>query len=760
MTHQVIGTNAQRIDAPGKVTGRTLYPGDIAYPDMLHMATLFSDRPHARILSIDTAAAERAPGVVAVFTARDVPVNLYGLQIKDQPVLCGPGSDQPGADVVRCVGDQIALVVAETEAQARAACKRIRVEWEDLPIVTDPEIAAPSLAGGLGGDDPARPVPIQLHPNCPNNVCYGYRIRKGDIEAGFREADVIIEGVYQTPVQEHAYLQPEAGVAYMDEAGRVTVEVAGQWAHEDQAQIAHALGIPVEQVRVIYPAIGGAFGGREDMSVQITLALAAWRLAGRGINRPVKTVWTREESIVGHGKRHAMKIYTKWGAKRDGRLTAVQVKVIADGGAYMYTSNKVLGNTTLTCAGPYDIPHVAIDTHAVYTNNVPGAAYRGFGGPQGHFAAESQMDKLAEALGMDPVEIRLRNILTDQSLLSVGTPIPGGVGLTETIIAAAKAAGWTQDEAGHWRRPTTDDRRPTTVNGRPSAVRRGLGFAAGFKNVGFSFGYQENSYARVELRGGTEIQEATVYFAGADCGQGNHTVIAQVAAEVAGVPFERVKVIASDTARMGNSGSASASRLTYMSGNAVKGAAEVALAAWRNEERPAVGEHVYLAPKTTKLDPETGQGMPNFAYGYVAQVALVAVDTETGQVKVERFISADDVGQAINPQQVIGQIEGASVQALGYTIQEEWKTREGRVLTDKFSTYLIPTVLDVPDRMDAIIVEVPDPNGPFGARGMGEMPFLPAAAAVCAAVYDAIGVRFDEFPLTPERVWRGLKARK
>ena len=766
-----IGKSVRRIDAPGKVTGKTLYPGDIVYSDMLHMATLFAGRPHARILSIDTAAAEAAPGVVAVFTAKDVPVNAYGLQIKDQPVLCGPGSDMPDADVVRFVGDQVALVVAETEAQARAACKLIQVEWEDLPVILDPEEAAPSLAGGLSTPDPARPAPYQLHPHSKDNICYSYRIRKGDIEAGFREATaeggVVIEGVYQTPVQEHAYLQPEAGVAYLDEAGRVTVEVAGQWTHEDQGQIAHALNIPKEQVRVIYPAIGGAFGGREDMSVQITLALAVWRLAQRGIKRPIKTVWSREESIIGHGKRHAMKIYTRWGAKRDGKLTAVQVKVIADGGAYMYTSNKVLGNTTLTCTGPYEIPHVAVDTYAVYTNHVPGAAFRGFGGPQGHFAAESQMDKLAETLGLDPVEIRLRNILTDESLLTVGTPIPGGVGLTETIITAAKAAGWTQDEDGHWHKPqsneSTNQRISESRTDRRSphhALRRGIGFAAGFKNVGFSFGYQENSYARVEVRGRSEIAEAVVYFAGADCGQGNHTIIAQVAAEVLEIPFGRVKVIASDTAQMGNSGSASASRLTYMSGNAVKGAAEKALAAWRNEERPAVGEHVYLAPKTTTLDHDTGQGKPNFAYGYVAQAALVAVDTETGQIKVERFISADDVGQALNPQQVTGQIEGAAVQALGYAIQEEWKTRDGRVLTDRFSTYLIPTVLDVPDQMDALIVEVPDPNGPFGARGMGEMPYLPTAAAVAAAVYDATGVRFSEFPLTPERVWRGLRSKK
>jgi len=769
MTYHTIGQDRPRIDAPAKVAGQTLYPGDIVRPDMLHMATLFAGRPHARILSMDTAEAERAPGVVAIFTAADVPVNEYGLQIPDQPVLCGPGSAKAVADVVRFVGDQVALVVAETETQARAATKLIRIAWEDLPVVTDPEVAAPSLAGGLGGDDPTRAVPFQLHPACTDNVCYSYRVRKGDLAAGFREADVVIEGVYQTPVQEHAYLQPEAGVAYLDDEGRVTVEVAGQWTHVDQKQIAHTLDIPVEQVRVIYPAIGGAFGGREDMSVQITLALAAWRLAQRGVRRPIKTVWSREESIIGHGKRHAMKIYTRWGARRDGKLTAVEVKVIADGGAYMYTSNKVLGNTTQTCTGPYEIPHVAVDTHAVYTNNVPGAAFRGFGGPQGHFAAESQMDKLAEALGLDPVEIRLKNILTADKLLTTGDLIPGGVGLTDTIIAAARAAGWTQDEAGHWQRPANPGsgirNQPADGGGQSpiphpqSPIKRGIGFAAGFKNVGFSLGYPENSYARVELHGASEIIDAVVYFAGADCGQGNHTIIAQVAAEVTGVPFERVRVVASDTAQMGDSGSASASRLTYMSGNAVRGAAEKARAAWQSEERPAVGEYVYLAPKTTPLDHDTGYGKPNFAYGYVAQVAFVAVDTETGEVKVERFITADDVGKAINPQQVIGQIEGGAVQALGYALLENWQTKAGRVLTDTFSTYLIPTILDVPEQMDALIVETPDPNGPFGARGMGEMPFLPAAAAVAAAVHDATGVRFDEFPLTPERVWRGLQGR-
>ncbi len=760
--YETIGKSVLRTDGMAKVTGQAIYPADLAPEDALYMATRFAGRPHARIVGIDTTAAEAAPGVVMVLTARDVPFNAYGLQMRDQPVLCGPGSDQQGADIVRFVGDQVALVVAETEMQARHAAGLIAIEWEDLPVITDPEVAAPALAGGLDGPAEAGAVPVQLHPHSPDNVISRYRIRKGDASAAMAAADVVVEATYHTPWQEHAYLQPEAGIAYLDEEGRVTVVVAGQWTHEDQKEIALALGLPVEQVRVIYPAIGGAFGGREDMSVQITLGLAAWRLAQRGIRRPVKTVWTREESIIGHGKRHPMTIHARWGARRDGTLVAAQVKVLADGGAYCYTSNKILGNTTLTCTGPYEIPHVAVDTYAVYTNNLPGCAFRGFGGPQGAFAAECQMDRLAEALGMDPVELRLKNVLAEDKLLSTGTPLVGGAGLAETIRVAARAAGWTQDEAGRWHRPP----RPAGASaGAESAgkslpaVVHGIGIACGFKNVGFSFGYQENCWARVELRGGAAVEEASVYCAAADVGQGVHTVLAQVAADALGLPYERVRVIASDTATMQNSGSASASRLTYLAGNAVRGAATAALAAWRNEERPAVGEHVYLAPKTTPLDPQTGYGMPNFAYGYAAEAAEVAVDTETGQVRVTRFVCADDVGRAINPQGVIGQMQGGAVQALGYALMEDFQMADGQVLTDRLSTYLIPTALDIPDRFDARIVEVPDPRGPYGARGMGEMPYLPAAPAIANALHDATGIRFDEFPFTPQRVLERLRKR-
>jgi CO/xanthine dehydrogenase Mo-binding subunit len=469
--YRTIGKSPLRTDALAKVTGAAIYPADLALENPLHMATLFADRPHARVLAIDTAAAESAPGVLMVLTARDVPVNMYGLQIKDQPVLCGPGSDQPGADIVRCVGDRVAVVVAESEAQARAAAKRITVVWEDLPLVVDPEQAAPALTGGLDAPVEPHPVPIQLHPHSADNLTSSYRIRKGDATGAMAAADVVVEGVYHTPWQEHAYLQPESGAAYIDEEGRVTVAVAGQWTHEDQKEIAHALDIPVDRVRVVYPAIGGAFGGREDMSVQITLALAVWRLAQRGTRRPVKTVWTREESIVGHGKRHPMKIYARLGARRDGMLVAAQVKVIADGGAYCYTSNKVLGNTTPDLHGPMKTERRGY--YAVYTNNLPSCAFRGFGGPQGTFAAECQMDRLAEQLGMDPVELRLKNVLTEVKLLTTGTPIPGGVGLTETIVTAARAAGWTEDAEGHWHRPAASGQQ-SAVSDQPSATANTL----------------------------------------------------------------------------------------------------------------------------------------------------------------------------------------------------------------------------------------------------------------------------------------------
>lgn len=730
-----IGKSVIRVDAKSKVMGMAAFPGDINLPNQLYMKILFADRPHAVIRSIDTSRAEKLDGVVAVFTAKDVPVNEYGLIMPDQPVLCGPGSTKPFADRVRFVGDQVALIVAETERIAEKARDLISVEYEDLPVVDDPVTS-------MQEDAPL------LHPDKGSNIFCRYRIRKGDVDDAFRAADVIVESEYHTPPQEHAYLQPEAGLGYVDEEGRVTVIVGGQWTHEDREQIAHALGLPEDKVRVIYPAIGGAFGGREDMSIQIVLALAAWRLHQRGVHRPVKIIWSREESIKGHHKRHPYVIRTKWGASKDGKIVAAEVEIIADGGAYAYTSTKVLGNATLMCTGPYEIPNVKVDSYAVYTNNIPGGAFRGFGGPQGLFAAETQMNKLARALGIDPVELRLKNVLKEGSLLSVGTPLPPGVSMADVIKKCALEAGW-EEKDGHWRKPKFDHR----VGGN---TRCGIGFACGFKNVGFSFGAPESCWATVELHGGAEIESVVVRHAAAEVGQGAHTVIVQMAAEAVGVPMEKVTLIASDTAKTDNSGSVSASRMTFMAGNAIRGAAKLALENWRDEERPAIGRYEYRPPETTPYDPETGKSEPNFAYGYVAQAVVLDVDVETGIIDLRKVISANDVGKAINPRQVEGQTEGAVVQAAGYTILENFIQKNGMVLTDQLSTYLIPGVLDIPDKVETIILEYADPRGPWGARGMGEMPYLPVAPAIVEAVYDAIGVQFDEFPLIPERILSGL----
>ncbi len=745
----VVGQPLTRVDARAKVTGKARYPGDFVMENMLHAKILFAGRPHARVLSIDTSAAEEVPEVVAIFTAGDVPVNEYGLQTRDQPVLCGPGSQERGVDVVRFVGDQVALVVAETASAAARARDLVQVEYEDLPAVTDPFEALKPDAPQL---HPHR-QPSQLHPelSTEGNLISHHQIRKGDIEAGWAAADVVVEGEYFAPAQEHAYLQPEAGLAYIDGDRRVAVVVAGQWAWEDQHQIAHALDISPEEVRVIYPAIGGAFGGREDMSVQIVLALAAHRL-----ERPVKITWSREESIRGHCKRHPIWFHCKWGATAEGKLVAAEVRVLGDGGAYCYTTNKVLGNTTLTCTGPYEFPNAKIDVDGVYTNNPPSGAMRGFGAPQGIFAAEMQMNKLAEALEMDPVDLRMKNLLRDETPTTTRTPLPGRVSLTGVTRECAQAAGWQQADAG-WRRPT---RKAGAIRGKPrKAIRSGIGLAVGFKNVGFSFGYQENCWAKMELRGEEEIERATVYIGSADVGQGAHTVIRQMAAEALGVPVEKVRLEPSDTATSpGSSGSTSASRTTFMAGNAVRETAVAVMDRWEDGERPAVAEHTYLAPETTHFDPETGEGLPNFAYGYVAQAVEVAVDVETGELTIERVVCADDVGRAVNPQQVEGQVEGGVVQAVGWATCENFITRDGRVLTPHLSTYLIPTIADAPERTETIIVEQPDSRGPWGARGMGEMPFLPLAPALVAAIHDATGVWIDQLPLTPERVLRALQS--
>ena len=794
-----VGRSPVRLDAAAKLTGEAAYPGDLIRADALWAMTVFTDQPHARVTSLDFAAARAADGVVAVLGSADVPVNEYGLTMADHPVFIGvehTGRSAVDCSVSRWEADRLALVVAESPAAARCAAESIEAVWEPLPVLPDVGEALSSTT--------------LIHPENgkPGNAYHSLRIRKGNMGRGWAEADAVVESAYEFPYQEHAYLQPEAGQAYIDEQGRVTVEVAGQWAHEDRGQIAHALDEPEDRIRVIYPAIGGAFGGREDISVQIVLALAARWLARRGIRRPVATVWSREESIVGHNKRHRGRIEARWGARRDGRLTAVQSTAWLDAGAYNFTSNKVLGNCHLHQAGPYEVPNAEIDSHAVYTNATPAGAFRGFGAPQAAFAAESQMNKLAQALGIDPIEIRRINALRDGSIAITQSPMPAGVTMPEVIdscAAAARAGPAPAHESAPQSGAQPDDAKPAphaedaadparlpgpqvgtarrafspfpSLPAEPSALRRGRGFACSFKNVGFSFGFPERCEATIVLHGdaahdnadaadsdsdrptdpfGAKPFRAELFHAGADVGQGAHTAFAQMAAEATGLPTERIRCAFSDTATSGDSGSASASRLTWMAGNSILGAAEEADKAWREGERPAVGHFRFVPPPTDAFDPADGSGAPNFAYGYVAQHVELTVDTGTGHVRVDRVVSAHDVGRAINPDLVVGQIEGAVIQAHGYALSENLRSRQGRIQNPRLSTYLIPGIGDIPVEVESVVLELADPLGPWGARGMAEMGMIPYAPAVVAALYDATGVWFDSFPLTPDHVIAGL----
>ena len=720
MTTSIVGASLPRADALGKVTGATRYPADLVRPGMLHLQVVFAHRVHARIKAIDTSAALKEPGVVAVLTARDVPYTAYGLIDADQPALCG--------EVVRFEGDRVALVAAESKDAAIAGARLVHVEYEDLPAVTDPRVAM----------QPGAPL---VHEERGSNVLLHMPIRKGDAERALAEADVVLSGEFSTSWQEHAYLQPEAGIAYIDREGHVVIETAGQWMHEDRRQIAAMLRLPEEKVVVRYAAIGGAFGGREDLSIQHLLALAAWKL-----QRPVALVWSREESMIGHHKRHPMFIRCRWGARKDGHITAVQAEVIADGGAYASTSVEVTKVATLFSSGCYNIPNISIDGYAVYTNNIPSGAFRCFGGPQSQFAAEIMVTRLAHALGLDPVEMRRINLYREGDLEPTQQPLPEGVTVRETLERCVAEVRERWGYEGHSRQ------------GAEPHLRRGIGIACGIKNVGYSFGFPEQATATAEIYGEAEIERVVIRIGAAEVGQGSHMALRQIAAETLNVPLEKVTLVADDTSISPNAGSASASRLTFMAGRAVHDAALAARDRWSESEQYYAEATVqYRPPATTPLDPETGAGRPNFCYGYTAQAVEVEVNTLTGQVQVLRIISAHDVGRAINPQLVEGQIEGCLAQALGYALLENFQVRDGHILTPYFSTYLLPTVLDMPVEVTPLILELSDPHGPFGARGMAEMPLSCFAPAVAIAIHDATGAWLFQQPMIPERVLAAIK---
>ncbi|MCG5214340.1 xanthine dehydrogenase subunit D [Streptosporangium sp. KLBMP 9127] len=743
-----VGDSARRPDAVAKVRGEFAFSSDLGHDRMVWGATVRSPHAHARVLGVDASAALALPGVHLVLTAGDVPgVNRYGLERRDQPVLA--------EDLVRYIGEAVAVVAADDPELARRAAALVRVDYAELPALTDPELA---LSGG-------GPV---LHED--GNLVRHLRIRRGAMPAA---ADiVVVTGEYEVGMQDQAFLGPESCLAVPDADDGVDLYCSTQWLHVDQDQLADCLGLPAEKVRLTLSGVGGAFGGREDLSVQAHACLLALRLG-----RPVKMSYGREESFVGHVHRHPARMRYEHGATRDGRLLYVKADILLDGGAYASTSAAVTGNAGCFAAGPYEVPAVEIDCRSVYTNNPPAGAMRGFGAVQVCFGHESQMDRLAAALGMDPVELRLRNAVDTGSVMATGQRVEGPAPVAELL---RRVAGKPLPPP-----PGTDPRLlPGGMSNstRAEGLLRGVGYGLSVKNICKSAGYDDFGTARVRVlaRGGDVLAE--VHTAAAEVGQGLVTVQAQIARTELGV--ERVTILPADTA-VGDAGTSSASRQTWISGGAVRAACAAVRArlleraaevlgegaeALRLESGQAVSElsgravplvellvteieetAVFRHRDTQPLDPETGQGDAHVAYAFAAHRAVVDVDPELGSVRVVEIACAQDVGKAINPAAVEGQMHGGIAQGLGLALMEEVKVRDGRILNPSFTDYLIPTTMDMPPTV-LDILELPRADSPYGLTGVGEPPLLSAPAAVAAAIRDAVGAALDRIPVTPEAV--------
>ena len=723
-----IGESIPRADAPAKVKGEFAYASDLQAAGMLWGHTVRSPHAHARIVGIDISRALIMAGVHAVLTHDDVPgQKTYGLEFADQPVLA--------SDRVRYYGEAVALVAAEHPEQARRAAEAIRVVYEELPIVSEMERATemeplhpdrPTM--GHGYRDDRRP-----------NVVRSIVIRHGDPEA---KGDVAVTGVYDVGIQDQAFLGPESGLAVPDGEGGVDIYVATQWLHVDRDQVAPCLALEPEQVRIHLAGVGGAFGGREDLSMQVHGALLALHTG-----RPVKIVYNREESFVGHIHRHPARMWCEHRATSDGRLVNVRMQILLDGGAYASSSTAVASNAASFAIGPYRCDNALIEATAVYTNNPPCGAMRGFGAVQTCFAGEAQMDLLASELGIDPIELRLLNALGKGDVLPTGQVIEGSCPVAETIRAAAAIPVPEAEEL-----PRNPIRLPggTGNTTRGEGVRRGVGFAVGFKNICYSEGFDDSCAARVVLRADGS---ADVHCAAAEVGQGVVGVILQVARTELGT--EAVEVMPHTTATVGSAGSTSASRMTWMAAGAVRDACRAAI---EESERTGGGEvdveRVYRHPRTTPVDPETGQVTGERAHVALACAAMrviAEVDVELGLTRVVWIGTAQDVGRAVNPLAVEGQIEGGIAQGLGLALMEELRTRDGRITNASFTDYLIPTALDMP-QVEAVLIEVPEPDAPYGAKGVGEPPTVVSTAAVVAALRAATGRPLRRVPVSPDEI--------
>src|SRR2546426_2860703 len=690
-----IGESVRRVAGIPKTTGEFEYASDLHTAGMLWGHTLRSPYAHARVRAIDLSGALSVAGVHAVLTHADVPGRkTYGLEFQDQPVLA--------VDRVRYFGEPVAIVAAEHPEQARRAAERIVVDYEPLVPIVDPERATESEP--LHPDRETHVSDHYLSDPRPN-VLRTMRILHGDPDA---RGDVVVEGVYELGIQDQAFLGPESGLAVPDGKGGIDVYVATQWLHVDREQVAPCLGLPEEQVRIHLAGVGGAFGGREDLSIQIHAALLALHA-----NRPVKMVYNRQESFTGHVHRHPARIRAEHRATREGRLGCVRMRILLDGGAYASSSTAVTANATSFACGPYTVPNALIETTSVFTNNPPCGAMRGFGAVQTCFAAEAQMDKLAQALEIDPVELRLLNALGTGGTLPTGQRITGSLPVAEVIRRCAALREPEPEEL-----PRAAIRLPGGAGNttRGEGVKRGVGFAVGFKNLAYSEGFDDSCAARVRLH---EDGSAEVHCAAAEVGQGVTNVILQVARTELGT--DDVWIAPGTTAAVGSSGSASAARMTWMAAGAVRDACRAALAERETREGGEVDvECVFRHRRTAPLDPETGQvgEMPaHVAFACAAMKVVAEVDVELGLTRVVWIGTAQDVGKAVNPQAVEGQIEGGTAQGLGLAVMEEIQTRDGLITNASFTDYLIPTALDVPPIVSEL-VEHPEPDAPYGGKGV------------------------------------------
>ncbi|HLA97570.1 MAG TPA: molybdopterin cofactor-binding domain-containing protein [Anaerolineales bacterium] len=743
---KVVGRLQNRPDAREKVTGLAVFSDDLKFPGMLHARVKWAGVPHAIVTRIDVDKARHLPGVVAVLTAANIPGEInHGLVIYDWPALVGVG------ERVRYVGDAIALVAAESREIATQALELIEVDYEQQPVVSNPVLAR----------EPDAPA---LHPS--GNLLKHIKVRRGDIEAGFRDAEVVLEHTFHTAITEHAFLEPECSIARPLPDGRMEIYVGSQIPYSDRHQVARALNWPEERVRIVGQLMGGGFGGKEDIAGQIHAALLA-----HASGRAVKLLFDRHESLLVHPKRHATQIRVKIGARGDGRLTAVETELYGDTGAYASLGEKVLTRATTHSAGPYETPHARADCYAMYTNNPPAGAFRGFGVTQSAFAIESMMDMLAEELGMNPVELRRLNALRVGSLTNTGQILRESVGLLDCLERVEAEMNRLSSGRPFEAKP---------VEGAPHLVRA-WGLAAGYKNTGLGGGAPDKAAAEVELFSDGTLEVRT---SSAELGQGLVTVLQMIVAEEFNQPPAGVRVLVMDTDLTPDGGPTTASRQTYVTGNAarlaaqtlrqavattlaekfdqppetikfIEGLAQVnghkiplgeTVAAMRAEGRQPRALYEYWAPETIPL----GQGGDmHFAFSFGAQAAEVEVNRLTGEVKVLRVIAANDAGRVINPLGFQGQVEGGIMMGLGNALTEHFIVEDGLVFTDRLARYRMPSIVHTPEIL-SIVVEHPTADGPYGAKGVGELVSIPTTPAITNAIYHAVGVRIDRLPVDQE----------